>query len=140
MGVAVARPRRIDQITESRDDACDERVVHVDAVREARAGMPSAHEVASLSAMFSILSDPTRLRIIAALRGREMCVCDLAASVGQSESAVSHQLRMLREQNLVRARKNGRRRYYVLDDQHVDDVIGMALAHVAHEDGEGAGQ
>ncbi|HLU34540.1 MAG TPA: metalloregulator ArsR/SmtB family transcription factor [Thermomicrobiales bacterium] len=134
----MARPRKIDQITESRDDACEDRIVHVDAVREARVGMPSAHEVASLSAMFSILGDPTRLRIIAALRGREMCVCDIAASVGQSESAVSHQLRVLREQNLVRARKNGRRRYYVLDDEHVEDVIRMALAHVAHEDGEGS--
>ena len=136
----MARPRRIDQIAEDRDDVCEERIVHVDAVREARAAMPSVDDVASLFGMFSILADPTRLRIIAALRGREMCVCDLAAAVGQSESAVSHQLRVLREHSLVRARKNGRRRYYVLDDQHVEDVIGMALAHVSHDGQEGSGE
>lgn len=134
----MARPRKIDQIAESQEIACQERIVHIDAVRESRAAMPPVDQIASLSGMFSVLADPTRLRIIAALREHEMCVCDLAAVVGQSESAVSHQLRVLREQNLVRARKNGRRRYYVLDDEHVEDVIRMALAHVAHEDGEGS--
>lgn len=126
------RPRRIDQITESRDDVCDERIVHVQAVRDARAALPSIGEVGNVSGIFSVLADPTRLRIIAALREHEMCVCDLAAVVGQSESAVSHQLRVLREQNLVTSRKDGRRRYYALEDRHVADLYGLALAHVTH--------
>jgi ArsR family transcriptional regulator, lead/cadmium/zinc/bismuth-responsive transcriptional repressor len=136
----VARPRKIDQITESRDDVCEERIVHVEAVRDARSALPSAGEVAGLSAIFSVLGDPTRLRIIASLRAREMCVCDLAAVVGQSESAVSHQLRVLREQNLVSSRKEGRRRYYALDDRHVAALFAMALAHVSHTGSEPMGR
>lgn len=129
----MARPRKIDQITESRDDICEERIVHVGAVRDARKSLPSTGQVGGLSAVFSVMADPTRLRIIASLRQHEMCVCDLAAVVGQSESAVSHQLRVLREQNLVRSRKDGRRKYYALDDEHVADLFGLALAHVDHE-------
>lgn len=117
---------------------CEERIVHVDAVRDARAVLPAPEQVGALSAVFSVLGDPTRLRIISSLREREMCVCDLAAVVGQSESAVSHQLRVLREQNLVVSRKDGRRRYYALDDTHVADLFGLALAHVSHGHEEGA--
>lgn len=130
----MARPRRIDQITEKRDDICEERIVHADAVREARATLPASTEIAGLSSIFSVLADPTRLRIIASLREHEMCVCDLAAVVGQSESAISHQLRVLREQNLVRSRRDGRRKYYALVDRHVSDLFCLALAHVSHGD------
>jgi ArsR family transcriptional regulator len=130
----MARPRKIDQLTDNRDDVCEERIVHVDAVRDARATLPPVAQIGALSSVFSVLADPTRLRIIASLRTGELCVCDLAAVVGQSESAVSHQLRMLREQNLVRTRKDGRRKYYALDDRHVAGLIGLALEHVAHQE------
>jgi ArsR family transcriptional regulator, lead/cadmium/zinc/bismuth-responsive transcriptional repressor len=129
----MARPRKIDQLTESRDDVCEERIVHMDAVRVARATLPPVEQVGALSGVFSVLADPTRLRIIASLREGELCVCDLAAVVGQSESAVSHQLRVLRQHNLVRSRKDGRRKYYALDDRHVAGLFGLALEHVAHE-------
>ena len=129
----MARPRKIDQLTESRDDVCEERIVHVDAVRSARVTLPPVEQVGALSGVFSVLADPTRLRIIASLREGELCVCDLAAVVGQSESAVSHQLRVLREHNLVRSRKDGRRKYYALNDRHVAGLFGLALEHVAHE-------
>ncbi len=112
--------------------ACDERVVHVDSVREARATLPPVPALAALGELFAALGDPTRLRIVAALAQRELCVCDLAASVGHSESAVSHHLRLLRSLGLVRARRDGRLAYYALDDSHVAALYGQALDHINH--------
>jgi DNA-binding transcriptional ArsR family regulator len=76
------------------------------------------------------MGDPTRLRIILALRGGEMCVCDIAAYVGLSESAVSHQLRWLRELSLVSPRRDGQILYYSLDDAHVMDLVTVGLNHI----------
>ncbi|GAA4010129.1 hypothetical protein GCM10022631_23320 [Deinococcus rubellus] len=77
-----------------------------------------------------MVADPTRLRLLSALNTCELCVCDLAAVVGLSESAVSHQLRLLRAHRLVTFRKAGRVAYYRLLDQHVNGLIGSALEHV----------
>lgn len=128
----MARPRRTDQLEMQTDTACDERVVHIDSVRSARASLPRRDVVAGTTRLFAVLADPTRLRIVAALRERELCVCDVAAVVGQSESAVSHHLKLLREQRIVRDRKDGRRRYYTLDDEHVRELLGLAISHVEH--------
>ena len=76
---------------------------------------------------YKIMGDPTRLRIILALRGGEMCVCDIAAFLGLSESAVSHQLRRLRELALVSSRRDGQILYYSLDDAHVMDLVSVGL-------------
>ncbi len=70
---------------------------------------------------------------MAALAERELCVCDLAATVGHSESAVSHHLRLMRSIGLVRARRDGRLAYYALDDAHVTALYGQALAHIRHQ-------
>ena len=118
--------------------ACEVRMVNVDAVREARAAMPGSDALAGMSAVFAAMADPTRLRMIAALDARELCVCDLAAVVGQSESAVSHQLRTLRGLGLVRGRKQGRMMFYALDDEHVRDLYRMAREHLGHQPGEGS--
>lgn len=128
----MARPRRTDQLNDAADLVCEERLVHVDAVRGARATLPSGAALAGLADLFAALGDPTRLRIVAALAAQELCVCDLAATVGQSESAVSHHLRLLRSLGLVRARRDGRRVYYAPDDGHVAVLYGEALDHVAH--------
>ena len=85
-----------------------------------------------LADLFSALSDPTRLRIISILLDGEMNVGDIAAQLQMTESAVSHQLRGLRQMRLVRSRKNGRQVYYSLDDDHVAKLYGMGLDHVAH--------
>jgi ArsR family transcriptional regulator len=129
----MARPRRIDQLAEMSDDACDDKVVHVEAVRQARRSLPGGETLAGLADLFTALGDPTRLRILAALSGRELCVCDLAATVGQSESAVSHQLRLLRSRGLVRSRRDGRLVYYALDDEHVAALYAQATDHVGHQ-------
>ena len=83
--------------------------------------------------MFSILGDPTRVRIVDVLAEGELCVCDIAGHIGISESAVSHQLRLMRSMRLVRARRDGRCVYYTLDDQHVLDLFQQGLRHVSEE-------
>jgi ArsR family transcriptional regulator len=87
---------------------------------------------AEVAELFRALSDPTRVRLITALAGQEINVSTLASLVGISESAVSHQLRTLRQMRLVRARKQGREVYYCLDDEHVSDLFQRGLDHVLH--------
>jgi DNA-binding transcriptional ArsR family regulator len=90
------------------------------------------HTSTHLADLFSALSDPTRLRIISVLLEREMNVGDIAARLQMTESAVSHQLRGLRQLRLVRARKNGRQVYYALDDDHIAKLYRLGLDHVEH--------
>jgi DNA-binding transcriptional ArsR family regulator len=87
---------------------------------------------ARVAELFGALSDPSRLRIIAALTGGERNVQALAEIVGVSPSAVSHQLRGLRQMRLVRARKSGRQVFYALDDEHVADLFRQGLSHIRH--------
>ena len=113
----------------SDDDACQVRVIHLDRVKQARENDLPARDLARLSSLFNALGDPTRLRLVLALRQGEMCVCDLAALLGVSESAVSHQLRRLRDLALVRARRDAQCLYYSLDDHHVAELLGIGLDH-----------
>jgi len=92
--------------------------------------------VARLAETFKALSDPTRLRLIAALREAEVCVGDLARALGLEQSAVSHQLRLLRALQIVRARKVGRHVYYALDDDHVRGLFAQGIDHVRHQGAE----
>jgi DNA-binding transcriptional ArsR family regulator len=85
-----------------------------------------------LAETFKALSDPTRVRIVSLLTGAELCVHDLAAELDVSQSAISHQLRTLRDLRLVRWRREGRQIFYALDDEHVADLFCRALEHVAH--------
>jgi ArsR family transcriptional regulator len=109
--------------------ACEERGIHPEALEKARRALPDELRVARASSLLKAVSDPTRLRILAALAATELCVCDLAALTGISESAVSHQLRLLREERLVAFRKEGRMAYYRLMDHHVTELIRSALEH-----------
>ncbi len=105
-------------------------MVHVDRVAKARQEGISKQEVERLSLLYGALADPTRLRIVLALTTGEMCVCDLAALLTVSESAVSHQLRHLRNLALVRNRREGQVLYYALDDHHVSDLLAIGLEHL----------
>jgi DNA-binding transcriptional ArsR family regulator len=89
--------------------------------------------VQALADMFRILGDPTRVRIVDVLSEGELCVCDIAGLVGISESAVSHQLRLMRGMRLVRGRREGRSVYYTLDDQHIVSLFQQGLRHVTEE-------
>lgn len=126
------RPTRHEQVHLPVDLACDVSIVHLEAVADARRALPANEVVEGLTRTFAALADPTRLRIVAALSHRELCVCDLAATIGLTESAVSHQLRQLRGLGLVRARREGRMAYYALDDDHVATLYADALTHVEH--------
>jgi ArsR family transcriptional regulator, lead/cadmium/zinc/bismuth-responsive transcriptional repressor len=108
---------------------CEIRELHPEAVVKARAAIPDLACVDDASTLLKMIADPTRLRILSALTATELCVCDIAASVGLSESASSHQLRLLREHRLVSYRKEGRVVYYRLNDAHVTDMISSALEH-----------
>jgi DNA-binding transcriptional ArsR family regulator len=105
-------------------------VVHLDRVVRAKAEAIAENDMERLALTYKIMGDPTRLKIILALRGGEMCVCDIAAFLGLSESAVSHQLRRLREFSLVRSRRDGQILYYSLDDNHVLDLVTVGLHHI----------
>lgn len=106
------------------------RVVHPDRVAHARRETAPADEVERLSLIFRVLGDPSRLKIVMALRREEMCVCDLAALTGISESAVSHQLRRLKDLSLVKTRRSGQVVYYSIDDRHVELLLDIGLRHI----------
>jgi ArsR family transcriptional regulator, lead/cadmium/zinc/bismuth-responsive transcriptional repressor len=93
----------------------------------------------ALAEIFKMLGDPTRVRLLDALSKSALCVGDLAATIGLSESAVSHQLRLLRSTRVVRARRAGRRVFYTLDDQHVIQLFAQALEHVEESQGRQPG-
>lgn len=112
------------------DETCEVHVVHEDAVREALEARADEEDLTYLADTFQILANPTRLRIVDALARRELCVCDLAAVVGASPSAVSHHLRQLRQMKIVRYRKDGRMAYYRLDDDHIASLFGIGMEHV----------
>ncbi|GGS35644.1 ArsR/SmtB family transcription factor [Deinococcus knuensis] len=109
---------------------CEVSCLHPQAVAQARARQPGPADIDAASALLKVIADPTRLKLLSALQGGELCVCDLAAVIGLSESAVSHQLRLMREQRVVTFRKQGRVAYYRLLDAHVAGLIGVALEHV----------
>jgi ArsR family transcriptional regulator, lead/cadmium/zinc/bismuth-responsive transcriptional repressor len=116
--------------------ACDVFFADPQKVARVRAGLMAAPEVGALAETFRVLGDPTRVRILDALAAAELCVCDLATLLGLSESAVSHQLRLLRTMRIVRARREGRMVFYALDDQHVTGLFEQGLQHV--EEARGA--
>ncbi|MFN8591725.1 MAG: metalloregulator ArsR/SmtB family transcription factor [Thermomicrobiales bacterium] len=110
-------------------DECEVTLIHPPAVFAARAALAALPPAADVAALFALLADPTRLRILAALSSGELCVCDLAAATGINRTTVSHQLRTLREGRLVRSRREGRVIFYGLDDDHVRDLLAMGIAH-----------
>ncbi len=110
----------------------EETFIHENAVRTAQPNLIDGLTATHLASTFAALADPTRVRLISALLGEELCVYDLATLLGMSQSATSHQLRILRNLNLVRTRKEGRIVYYALDDDHIRELFQRSLEHVRH--------
>lgn len=113
-------------------DICELSHFHKDAIDVARNKIPSDEEILSLSDAFKVLSDMSRLKIVFALMDTELCVCDICHVVGMSQSAISHQLRVLRSANMVKYRKKGKLVYYSIDDAHVSNIIMISLEHIKH--------
>jgi DNA-binding transcriptional ArsR family regulator len=112
-------------------DRCDCNVIHEDIIAKVRKKMPKEELLFNLAELFKVFGDSTRVRIISALLHSEMCVCDIAALLGMTKSAISHQLRALRQTKLVKYRRDGKVVYYSLDDAHVEGIFKQGLAHVS---------
>lgn len=115
-----------------KDDSefCNYNVIHEDVVNYVRSGMLEQMQFEKLSMFFKAISDETRIKILYSLSRSKMCVCDLAALLGMTASAISHQLRVLRQAGLVRSEKQGKAVYYMLSDDHVNTVFSNALEHI----------
>ena len=109
---------------------CECEELHADIIERKRAEMPEMNTLYDLSDFFKVLGDSTRVSILFAIDGAPMCVCDIAALLGMTKSAVSHQLKILRQSDLVTYRKSGKNVYYTLADDHVRDIIEKALEHI----------
>lgn len=121
-----------------KDDVCDLVQIDLARVRKLRAELVTPDAVQGLAETFNAIGDPTRVRILDALSHGELCVCDLAAVLRLSQSAVSHQLRLLRGIRLVRPRREGRVVFYSLDDQHIMSIFRQTLQHVQEESAQAA--
>ena len=109
---------------------CGETHVH-DVVEKVRQSMPDEDTLYDLSELFRIFGDSTRIRILYVLFEAEMCVCDIAGILGMTQSAISHQLRALKNARLVKGRREGKTVFYSLADDHVKTIIDQGLDHVA---------
>lgn len=109
---------------------CERYLVHLDTVRQIQPEIISTDEAQQMAEFFAILADPNRLRLLSALAQQELCVCDLAAATKMTESAVSHQLRVLRAAQLVKYRREGRNIYYSLADAHVINLYREVAEHL----------
>jgi len=117
----------------SASDVCDVPVVHVEKVRALKDHLLPADTLYGVAELFKVMGDPTRASIVHVLAKEELCVCDLAAVLRMSVSAVSHHLRILRNLRLVKFRKKGRMVYYSLDDPHVIRIFTEGVQHVKEE-------
>lgn len=108
---------------------------HKKTVDFALSHLPGEDDLFELAELFKVFSDSTRVRIMCALSKTEMCVYDIAELTGASQSAVSHQLRLLRASHLVKTRRDGKNIFYALDDEHVDSIISTGLEHIHHTRG-----
>jgi ArsR family transcriptional regulator, lead/cadmium/zinc/bismuth-responsive transcriptional repressor len=109
---------------------CETPLVHLDNVRQVQPDILPTEKTQQMAEFFGALADPTRLKLLSALANRELCVCDLAAAVKMSESAVSHQLRILRTLRIVKYHRDGRNVYYSLADSHVMNLYSEVAAHL----------
>ena len=111
---------------------CDCNIIHDEVVKEAIAQKLDNKEVEALSTIFKVLGDPTRINILWSLMGREMCVCDLAAALSMTKSAISHQLKTMKDAAVVKSRRDGKNVFYSIDDSHVADMLQLAKVHIGH--------
>lgn len=117
-------------------DICDCEAIHKEIIDEVKKKFPKQKNLYQLSDFFKVLGDSTRIMIMWALDTSEMCVCDLAVLLNMTKSAISHQLKTLRDANLVKARRDGKLVFYSLADQHVRDIFEKGMDHILEEECE----
>ncbi len=124
----MAAKKTIEQTTDI--PTCDTHMVHLASVTQGKQQILAMNKAQEMSEFFGILADPNRLRLLSILVGQEMCVCDLAAILQMTESAVSHQLKALRSMHLVNYRREGRNIYYSLADSHIVNLYREVAEHL----------
>ncbi|MFR5189539.1 ArsR/SmtB family transcription factor [Peptostreptococcus sp.] len=120
----------VKKLTDDNIELCQEYFLHEDRLEDAREGSPTEEMVYDLVEIFKVFGDVTRVKIIYALLESEMCVCDIASLLDMTQSAISHQLRVLKKARLVKFRKEGKTVFYSLDDQHIDKIFSFGLDHI----------
>jgi DNA-binding transcriptional ArsR family regulator len=116
--------------TECCEERCDFLHLHEDVVKKVKKDMPEEEILYDLADLYKLFSDSTRIKILYALFENEMCVCDLAQILGMSQSAISHQLRALKQGKLVKNRREGKTVFYALADDHIYTILGQGMDHV----------
>lgn len=111
-------------------EVCSCNMIHEDVVSKVKAKMVSGDDASNLAEFFKVFGDTTRIRILNALFEDEMCVCDIAALLGMTQSAISHQLKALKQARLIKNRRDGKVIYYSLDDEHIKQIFDQGLNHV----------
>ena len=111
-------------------ERCDCTVIHEEIVNMVKVKMPEEESLYDLAELFKVFGDSTRIKILWALAESEMCVCDIASLLNMTQSAISHQLRLLKQSRLVKNRKDGKVVYYSLDDAHVKQIFEQGLDHI----------
>lgn len=119
---------------ENEEFVCQEKCPHFNLIHEVKLSNIDRGSLQDLSEIFKLFADETRLRIICSILNRELCVCDLCELLNLNQSAVSHQLQLLRNSKLVKYRKEGKQVFYSLEDEHIENIIKMALAHILEGD------
>lgn len=112
------------------EEFCEINIIHEDKVNNAKKVMPEDDLIYDLAEFFKVFADSTRMKIIYALMEGELCVCDIAAIVGTTQSAISHQLRILKQSKFVKYRKEGKVVYYSLDDDHISAIVKKGREHI----------
>ena len=116
-------------------EVCEEVCTHPDILDRVKPEMPDEERLYDLAELFKVFGDTTRIRILYTLFEAEMCVCDIAELLNMTQSAISHQLRILKQAHLVRNRREGKTVFYFLDDDHVRTVIGQGMEHIEEKHG-----
>ena len=115
---------------ERKNPVCECEHVHESVVESVNKGMPEIDSIYKMSELFKVFGDSTRAVILSALSVSELCVCDICKIANMTKSAISHQLKVLRENNLVKFRRTGKTVFYSLKDNHVVQILGMAFEHI----------
>lgn len=111
-------------------ECCDYLIIHEDAVQEVQKNLPDEDTIFELAELYKIFGDHTRIRILCVLWEHELCVCDIAKLLSMTQSAISHQLRVLKSARLIKFRRDGKTVFYSLADDHVRTLINCAIEHV----------
>jgi len=114
-------------------ECCEATQIHEDLLSLVKKGMPADEELYDLAELFKVFGDSTRIRILYALFEAEICVCDLAEALGMTQSAVSHQLKILKQARLIKFRREGKSVFYSLADAHVKIMIAQGLEHIEED-------